>query len=52
MCCWGWMEKISWSDRLKNEVLQRDEYPTPSETKEVSLDWFHVVKKLPSETRY
>jgi hypothetical protein len=23
MCCWGRMEKISWNDCVKNEVLQR-----------------------------
>jgi hypothetical protein len=53
---WRRMEKISWSDQVRNEeVLHRvkeDRNPTNNKKKEGYLDWSHITYKLPSETRY
>jgi hypothetical protein len=37
MWCWRMMEKVSWTDRVRNEVLKsqgREEYPTDNKKKE------------------
>ena len=47
MCCWRRMEKISWTDRVRNEeVLQSQggqEYPTYNKEKEAYLDWLRLA---------
>ena len=49
------MEKTNWADRVRNEVLKRDNegrniLSTVERRKE--LDWSHRTYELPSETRY
>jgi hypothetical protein len=51
---WGWrrMEKMNWTDRVKNEeILQsqaREKYPT-NKTKGGSLDWSYFAYELLSK---
>jgi hypothetical protein len=40
------MEKISWTDRVRNEVLQSqggEEYGTYNKKKKGELDWSHLA---------
>jgi hypothetical protein len=55
MWCLRRMEKISWTDRVRNEeVLHRvqEERNTYSKMKEDQSDWSRLAYELPSETRY
>jgi hypothetical protein len=50
--CWRRMEKISWTDRVRNEEVS---YRVEEERNIVHtikrLDWSHLAQKLPSKTR-
>jgi len=41
------MEAISWTDRVKNEVITKgqgwEEYPTNNKNKEGYVDWSHLA---------
>jgi hypothetical protein len=47
MWCWRRMEKISWTDHVRNE-----EYPTLNTQTEGELNWSNFAYKLPSTTGY
>ena len=56
MWCWKRMEKISWTDRARNEeVLQRvpgQEYPENYNKEECYQDWSHLAQEVPFTTRH
>ena len=52
--CWRWKEKISWTDRVKNEDQNQGvkKHPTYNKAKECQLDLLLLAYELPSKTRY
>jgi hypothetical protein len=48
MWCWRSMEKISWTDRVRNEVLQRvkEETNIPHTVKRRKANWIsHILRR-------
>ena len=49
------MERISWTDRVRNEELlsqERQKYPTYNKREEEEPYWSHPAWELPSKPRY
>jgi hypothetical protein len=57
MWCWRRIEKISQTDRVRNEKVlhigkEERNIPLSTKQKESQLDWSHLALGPPSETRY
>jgi hypothetical protein len=57
MWCWRRMEKISWTEHVRNEevllrVKEQRNIPHEISKRNVKLEWSHIAQKLPSAKGY